>query len=256
MTKPLDGKVALVTGASRGIGEAIATQLAADGALAAVHYGASADAAHAVVERIHAAGGKAFAIQADLAQPDGVDRLFAALDAELTQRNGTTAIDILVNNAAIAPLATLAETDAATFERLAAVNMRALFFVAQAAAARLRDNGRVINVSSAVTRVGTPGAIAYASTKGFVDSFTRSLAGALGERGVTVNAVAPGVINTDMSEPFVKGFGEAVILEKQALKRLGQPQDVANLVSALAGPGGAWTTGQLIDVSGGSAIAF
>lgn len=255
MSKPLAGKIALVTGASRGIGRAIAKALAADGALIAVHFGGSAGAAEETVAAIAAAGGQAFAVQADLAEPDGPARLFEALDRELIARTGANRFDILVNNAGVAPFGKLGEVDGAAFDRLNAINIRALYFLTQLAEARLRDGGRVINLSSAVTRVGVPDALAYSASKGWVDSFTRSLAAHFGPRAITVNAVAPGVIQTDMSEPMLAG-GPDFILAKQALKRVGLPEDVAGLVRALAGPGGGWTTGQVIDVSGGSTIAF
>jgi NAD(P)-dependent dehydrogenase (short-subunit alcohol dehydrogenase family) len=254
-SRPLDGKIALVTGASRGIGAAIARGLAADGAAAAVHYNGSAGPAAAVVEAIVAQGGQAFAVQADLASPDGPAQLFAALDRELAGRFGSTAFDILVNNAGVAPFGGLGELDAASFDRLNAINIRSVYFVTEAAAQRLREGGRVINLSSAATRVGVPAALAYSASKGWVDSFTRSLASTLAARGITVNAIAPGVIETDMSAPMLADGG-AGILTKQALQRIGQPDDIAHLVRALAGPGGGWTTGQTIDASGGSGIAF
>ena len=255
MTKPLDQKIALVTGGSRGIGAAISKALAADRAVVAVHYGANAEAAADVVKAIEAAGGAAFTIGADLADRTGPEKLFAALDRELTARFGSPKFDILVNNAGVAPFGGIAELDEQTFDRLFEVNVKSLYFVSELAIERLRDDGRVVNLSSAVTRVGVGGALAYSASKGFVDSFTRSLASALGERGVTVNAVAPGVIQTDMSEPMLAG-GPDYILGKQVLKRIGQPEDVADLVRFLASPASRWTTGQTVDVSGGSGIAF
>jgi 3-oxoacyl-[acyl-carrier protein] reductase len=255
MTKPLQGKIALVTGASRGIGRAIAKSLAADGAVVAVHFGGNANAADETVAAIKAAGGEAFKIGADLAQADGAGQLFSQLDGELERRFGARKFDILVNNAGIAPFGGLGQLPAAEFDRIYNVNIRSLYFITELAAERLRDGGRVINLSSAVTRVGVPAALAYSASKGWVDSFTRSLAGALGPRGITVNAVAPGVIRTDMAEPML-GDGGASILPKQAIGRIGEPEDIANLVRALAGAGGAWTTGQTIDASGGSGIQF
>lgn len=255
MPKPLTGKIALVTGASRGIGRAIAQALAADGALVAVHFGGNAQAADDTVAAIKTAGGEAFAVQADLAESNGPDQLIAALDAALIARTGANQFDILVNNAGIAPFGGLGGLDAAGFDRLTVINIRSVYFLTERAAPRLRDGGRVINLSSAVTRVGVPDALAYSASKGWVDSFTRSLASTLGGRAITVNAVAPGVIKTDMSEPMLTG-GADPILARQALKRIGLPEDVAHLVRALAGPGGGWTTGQVIDVSGGSTIQY
>jgi NAD(P)-dependent dehydrogenase (short-subunit alcohol dehydrogenase family) len=257
MSRPLSGKIALITGSSRGIGRAIAEGLAAEGALVAVHYGANRGAADETVGAIKAAGGDAFAVGADLSRPDGPAALFAALDAELTARTGGTAFDILVNNAGVAPFEAFEETRPETFDQIIAVNVRAPYFVAQEAAKRLRDGGRVINLSSAVTRVGVTGAPAYSASKGFIDSFTLSLASVLAPRNITVNAIAPGVIATDMAAPMVgSADGAAWVLSKQALKRLGQPEDIAGVARFLAGPHGGWTTGQVIDASGGSQIAF
>jgi len=255
MSKTLQGKIALVTGASRGIGAAIAKGLAADGALVAVHFGGSAAAAGEVVSAIKAGGGDAFAVQADLADPKGPAHLFEALDAELKARTGANQFDILVNNAGVAPWGDLASLDEVNFDRLHNVNVRAVYFISKFAAERLRDNGRVLNLSSGVTRIGFPGAIAYAGTKGWVDSFTLSLAAALGARGITVNAIAPGVIRTDMSEPMFAD-GQASFVASQLLKRVGEPEDIAKLAVTLAGPGGGWTTGQVIDASGGTLLAF
>jgi NAD(P)-dependent dehydrogenase (short-subunit alcohol dehydrogenase family) len=255
MTQSLKGKVALVTGASRGIGRAIAKSLAAEGALVAAHFGGSKRQADEVVAEIEAAGGKAFAIQADLAISDGPDVLFRALDVELEKRTGAAKFDVLINNAGIAPFGALDELGAEDFDRLTNVNIRSVYFISKHASERLRDGGRVINLSSAVTRVGVPSGIAYSATKGWVDSFTLSLASHLAPRNITVNAIAPGVIKTEMSDPMLAG-GPDFILGKQALKRIGQPEDIANLALALVGVGGAWTTGQVIDASGGSGIAF
>lgn len=255
MSKSLTGKTALVTGASRGIGKAIAKALAAEGALVAVHYGANADAAERVVADIKAGGGEAFAVDADLAQRNAAEILFRTLDIELEKRTGSSKFDILVNNAGVAPFGTLEDLSEDDFDRLSAINIRSVYLVSKLAAERLKNGGRVINLSSAVTRVGVPSAIAYSASKGWVDSFTRSLAGHLAARDITVNAIAPGVIQTDMSEPMLAG-GPDFVLGKQALKRIGQPEDIANLTLALAGAGGAWTTGQIIDASGGSAISF
>jgi NAD(P)-dependent dehydrogenase (short-subunit alcohol dehydrogenase family) len=255
MSKPLQGKIALVTGASRGIGRGIAEALAADGALVAVHFGGNHAAAEASVAAIKAAGGEAFAIQADLADPKGPARLFEALDEELKARTGSTQFDILVNNAGVAPLGTIEELDEETFDRLHNVNVRAVYFVSKFAAERLREGGRVINIGSAVSRIGMAAVAAYAGTKGWVQAFTLSLAVALGPRGITVNAIAPGVIQTEMAEPVLAG-GPEPILAMQILKRLAEPKDIGNLARALAGPGGGWTTGQTIDASGGTLLAL
>jgi 3-oxoacyl-[acyl-carrier protein] reductase len=246
MNTPLKQKVALVTGASRGIGAAVARRLAAQGAQVIVHYGASKEEASQVVADIEKAGGKARLLQADLAALDGADRLNAAL--------GDQPIDILVNNAGVAPFASIAETDATTFDRLANVNMRSLFFVTQKVLPRMPDGGRIVNVSSAVTRIAFPGIPAYSATKGFVDVLTLQLAAELGARNITVNAVAPGAIDTQMSAWIRQPGGTDMLKQIQALPGVGQPEHVAGVVAWLVGPDGAWTTGQVIDVSGGTKL--
>ncbi len=246
---PLAGKRALVTGASRGIGAAIARRLADDGADVILHYGRSADEARAVAESIRTRGGQAQVVQADLASADGPRQLLAGLDGLDAGR-----IDILVNNAGVAPFATVEATDARTFDELVNVNVRSLFFVTQGVLPRMPAGGRVVNVSSAVTRTFFPGIPAYAATKGFVDVLTLQLAGALGPRGITVNAVAPGAIDTQMSAWIHQPGGTETLKAMQALQGVGQPEHVAGVVAFLAGPDGAWTTGQVVDASGGTKL--
>ncbi len=246
MNKPLKQKVALVTGASRGIGAAIARRLAAQGAQVIVHYSASQEEASQVVADIEKAGGQARLLQADLAAVDGADRLNAAL--------GDQPIDILVNNAGVASYVSVADTDAATFDRLANVNMRSLFFVTQKVLPRMPDGGRIVNLSSVVTRIAFPGIPAYSATKGFVDVLTLQLAAELGPRNITVNAVAPGAIDTSMSAWIRQPGGTDTLKQIQALPGVGQPEHIASVVAFLVGPDGVWTTGQVIDVSGGTKL--
>ena len=256
MSKPLDKKIALVTGASRGIGRAIAEALAKDGATVAVHYGNSKAAADEVVAGIVAGGGTAFAVGADLGQKGAAGKLFAAFDAELKQRTGSTKFDILVNNAGIAPFVGFAETTEAQFDDIYAVNVKAPFLLSQLASGRLNDGGRIINLSSVVVR--TPGqmAFAYSMLKGPIDTFTRALAAELGPRNITVNAIAPGVIDTDMGA-FVRDPATADnVKSKQALKRIGVATDIAGVAAFLAGPTSGWVTGQTIDTSGGTLVVF
>jgi 3-oxoacyl-[acyl-carrier protein] reductase len=184
MSKHLQGKTALVTGGSRGIGAAIAQRLAADGAHVVVHYGAGKTEAEAVVAEIKKAGGSAEVAQADLSKSDGAQNLFKAFK--------TPRIDILVNNAGVAPFASLVETTEAVFDELMNINVKNLFFITQEAAKRMPEGGRIINVSSAVSRTTFGNLSAYAATKGFVDVLTLQLAQELGKRRITVNAVAPG----------------------------------------------------------------
>lgn len=246
MTSPLRHKTALVTGASRGIGAAIAHRLAADGAEVIVHYGTGQAEAAQVVAGIQAAGGKARAVQADLATDHGPDDLLEALKGQR--------VDILVNNAGVAAYASLQETDAASFDRMATVNMRSLFFVTQKVLPLMPDGGRIVNVSSVVARTHFPGIPAYSATKGFVDVLTLHLAADLGPRQITVNAVAPGAIDTRMSSWIREPGGTETLKRVQALDGVGQPAHIAGVVSFLVGPDGAWTTGQVIDASGGTKL--
>jgi NAD(P)-dependent dehydrogenase (short-subunit alcohol dehydrogenase family) len=257
MARPLEGKIALVTGGSRGIGRAVAERLAADGALVAVHYGKNRQAAVETVSSITAQGGTAFAVGADLAAKDGVKTLFAALDDELKARTGASQFDILVNNAGIAPFANFADTTEAILDEIYAVNVKSVFFVEQEASKRLRDGGRVVNVSSVVARTPSPDLIAYSALKAVINNLTQSLAVVLGARSITVNAVAPGAIDTDMAAALVKDPAIAEHLKsQQALKRIGQPEDIADAVGFLASLDARWVTGQTVYVSGGAALTI
>jgi 3-oxoacyl-[acyl-carrier protein] reductase len=244
----LSGKTALVTGASRGIGRAIARRLAAEGAVVAVHYGSNDAAAAETVDAIRAAGGEAFAVRAELGVDNDVDTLFAALEDGLDGRP----LDILVNNAAIATAdATIEKATPEQFEREFAINVRAPFFITQRALPLLRDGGRIINVSSGVTWFATP-QIVYSMTKGALNVLGRSLANTLGERGITVNNVAPGVTDTDMnswlhdSADAQQGFTNIT-----ALDRIGKADEIADAVAFFASPDSRWVTGETLNVNGG-----
>ncbi|MGE7439812.1 SDR family NAD(P)-dependent oxidoreductase [Kitasatospora sp. NPDC001175] len=248
----LDGRTALVTGGSRGIGRAVALRLAAEGALVAVHYGGNEAAAAETVALIAKAGGRAFVVQARFGENGAVDRLFEGLTAGLAD-HGADGLDILVNNAGIhsvGPIGQLTEED---FERLLAVNVRTPIFVIQRALPLLRDGGRIVNVASAATRIAAPVQIGYTVTKAALAALGAPLANELGRRGITVNTVNPGVVRTDMTAGWT-AVPEAVAgLESlTALGRLGEPEDIADVVGFLAGPQSRWVTGQIIDVSGGT----
>jgi 3-oxoacyl-[acyl-carrier protein] reductase len=246
MNSALQNKVALVTGASRGIGAAIAKQLAAEGAEVIVHYGSGKAEADSVVADIIKAGGKASTIQANLNDKDGATKLAAAVKH--------ARVDILVNNAGVAPFASIEEMTEESYDTLSNINMRSLFFVTQKILPKIPDGGRIINISSAVARTVFPGIPAYSATKGFVNVLTLQLAGVLGARSITVNAVAPGAIDTQMSAWIHQPGGTDTLKAIQALPGVGKPEHVAGVVSFLAGPAGAWTTGQSIDASGGTKL--
>ena len=238
-------KVALVTGASRGIGAAIAQRLASDGFTVIVNYAENAAPAEALVRTIEQAGGHALAAKADVSDAADVRRLF---DAAETAFGG---VDVLVNNAGILNLASIADADDASFDRQIAVNLKGTFNTLREAATRLRAGGRIINFSSSVVALLQPTYAVYAATKAGVEAMTSVFAKELRGRDITVNAVAPGPTATDL---FLKGKPQEVVerLAKLApLERLGQPEDIAHTVAFLAGPDGGWVNGQVLRANGG-----
>jgi 3-oxoacyl-[acyl-carrier protein] reductase len=237
----LSGKVAVVTGASRGIGRAIALRLARDGAAVVVNYAASSADAQAVVAAIERSGGTAAALRADVAVRGEITALFDAADARFG------GIDIVVNNAGVLVLGAVSEVTERDFDRVFAVNARGAFFVMQESARRLRDGGRLISLSSSVTLRPLPHTAVYAASKAAVELFTKALAREVGHRQITVNAVAPGGTETGMLSPQRAEELKA----ETALARVGQPTDIADAVAMLAGDDAHWITGQIIHVSGG-----
>ncbi|AKG36698.1 SDR family oxidoreductase [Paenibacillus durus] len=245
MEKKLAGKVALVTGASRGIGRKIAEELAEQGAKVVVNYASSPAKAEEVVAGIKQSGGEAVAIQADISKVAEVESLFKkTLDAY-------GQLDILVNNAGIIitkPLANITEED---FDKQFAINVKGTFFAIQQAALHMKENGRIINFSTSVIGHMLPTYSTYAGTKGAVEQFTRQLAKELGPKGITINAVSPGPVNTELftvgkTEEQIKAVGSA-----NSLGRLAEPEDISKVVLFLASPESQWVTGQTVRVNGG-----
>ncbi|GLY84880.1 SDR family oxidoreductase [Actinoallomurus iriomotensis] len=244
----LTGRTALVTGASRGIGQAIAARLAAKGAMVIVHFGTDEDGATATVGQIERNGGTALAVGAELGVDDDVATLFAGVEAGLAGRP----LDILVNNAAAAPAGPLGVTTRAEFDHLFAVNVRAPYFIIQRALPLLRDGGRIVTISSVATRMANPAQTSFAMTKGAVETMSMTLANELGARGITVNAVAPGATRTATNGSVFEAPGlTEFIAGTTALNRLGGPDDIADVVAFLASDAARWVTGQVIDASGG-----
>src|SRR6202451_1782276 len=252
----LQDKTALVTGASRGIGRATAAALARAGAHVLVHYGRSAQEAESLVSEIQAQGGRANAISADLGTPSG-----AALLAKQVRSIVGDRLDVLVLNAGISKAARIADYTVEDFDNLFATNVRSPFFLVQQLLPILGEGSNIIVISSIGARavVGKPGVdnpslLAYTSTKGALETLVKNWAAILGPRGIRVNAVAPGVIDTDMSNFTKTEAGREVALGMQALKRLGKPEDVADVVTFLASDGARWITGASIPVDGGSKL--
>ncbi|ULL13247.1 SDR family NAD(P)-dependent oxidoreductase [Paenibacillus sp. H1-7] len=253
--KKLMSKSALVTGASRGIGRSIALRLAKDGAVVAVHYGSNAAAAEDTVREIRAGGGTAFAVGADLSSVEGIHTLFEALDASLPEHTGSNRLDIIVNNAGIGQTLPIEETTEQSLDEVMNLHLKAPLFIIQQALPRLNDEGRIINISSAVTRIAFPGLLAYSVSKGAVNTLTHVLAQQLGNRRITVNAILPGIIDTEMNAGMLQNpDGQSFAAGLSTLGRWGQPEDVADIAAFLASPDSRWITGQLLDASGGSRL--
>jgi NAD(P)-dependent dehydrogenase (short-subunit alcohol dehydrogenase family) len=245
----LSGKTALVTGASRGIGRAAALALAKAGAQVLVHYGRGAAEAQAVVDEIRASGGRAEAIGADLSAPNGPHELAKRVRAIVGDR-----LDILVVNAGISKAATVEETTIEDFDALFAVNVRAPFFLVQQLLPILGERSNIVFISSLAARAAVGNLSAYAATKGAIDTLVKHFASHFGQRGIRVNAVAPGVVETEMSNFTKTDAGRDATLGMQALKRLAQPEDIGGAIAFLASDSAHWITGDTLHVDGGSKL--
>lgn len=242
-----NSQVAIVTGASRGIGAAVARRLANDGFAVAINYASSSKEADALVVELAAQGAKAVAIKADVANPDDVRGLFDATEQQLGK------VDVLVNNAGVLKTLPLAETSDALYDQTFGINVRGTFNTLREAAARMNDGGRIVNFSSTTLALNMPGYAIYNATKAAVEAFTHVFAKELRGRDITVNAVAPGPVATSL---FLDGKTEEQIqafAKMPPLQRLGQPEDIASVVSFLAGPDAAWVNGQILRANGGVA---
>tara|TARA_R110000868_G_scaffold122295_4_gene324072 strand:- start:501 stop:1241 length:741 start_codon:yes stop_codon:yes gene_type:complete len=238
-------RVAIVTGSSRGLGAAIVRRLASDGFAVIINYAGGANAAAKLVDEIEKAGGRAIASQADVSDPAAVKQMFDSAEAAYG------GIDVLVNNAGIMKLAPIAQVDDSAFNQMIAVNLRGTFNGLREAGRRLRDGGRIVNISTSVVGLYLPAYGVYAATKAAVEAFTHILAKELGGRSITVNAVAPGPVATEL---FFEGKDQATIerlKEMVPLGRLGEVDDIAGAVSLLVGPDGGWINGQIVRVNGG-----
>jgi 3-oxoacyl-[acyl-carrier protein] reductase len=252
----LQGKTALVTGASRGIGRATALALSDAGAHVLVHYGHSAQEAESLVAGIHSKGGRADAIKADLGTPDGATLLAKEVRSIVGER-----LNVLVSNAGITKAATIKDHTVEDFDNLFATNVRSPFFLVQQLLPILGEGSNIIVISSLGARavVGKPdldnaSILAYAATKGAIETLVKNWAAMLGPRGIHVNAVAPGVIDTGMSNFTKTEAGRDLVLGMQALKRIGKPEDIADVVAFLGSDGARWITGASIPVDGGSKL--
>lgn len=252
MSKTLEGKTALVTGASRGIGRAIARDLAEQGALVALNYASNDAAARETLSSIEAKGGQAFLVRKMLGSFESAVELTADLDRELTVRTGSSELDILINNAGGGPVHDVDSTTPEIFESVLSDNLRGPFYVTKTLKPRLRDGGRVIFMSSVGARKALPQYVVYALAKSAVETFTRVMAQELGPRGITVNCIMPGVIASDANadiraDPASKKFFE----DNTLLRRFGEPSDLSGVALSLVSPQMGYVTGQIIEVSGG-----
>jgi NAD(P)-dependent dehydrogenase (short-subunit alcohol dehydrogenase family) len=255
MDKFLEGKTALVTGASRGLGRAIAEDLAELGALVAINYASNDAAARDTLEAIESKGGKAFLIKSAQGSYEAAQEMVAALDAGLQEHTGSTGLDILVNNAGGGPVANMDDTTPELFEKVISDNLRGPFYATKLLKPRLREGARVIMVGSLGARTAVPDYVVYAMSKRAIETFTVVMAKELGPRNITVNCVNPGLIESDANahvraDENIKNY----LIQTTPLQRLGVPSDMAGVVTSLVSPKMSYVTGQVIEVAGGMSL--
>jgi len=241
----LKNKVAFVSGASRGIGRAIALRLARDGADAIVHYSSSADGAKQTAEDIEKMGRRAIVVQADLADLNALQNACASIKSTFS------AIDILVNNAGHAKYDVLEKVSQQDFDAIFTINTKGLFFLTQEISTIMNNGGRIINISSGITGARVPGGSVYAGSKAAIEAFTRCWAAELGARNITVNTISPGMTKTEMLMEVVAEFARQAAVQSTPLGRLGEPQDIADAVALLCSDEARWITAQNVKVNGG-----
>ncbi|MFH1158671.1 MAG: glucose 1-dehydrogenase [Pseudomonadota bacterium] len=245
--RPLQNKTALVTGAGKGMGKAIALRLARDGATVLVNYASGKAGAEDTVRQITEGGGRAHALQGDISKVANVRKMFADME-----KAGFKSVDILVNNAGVFPASGLEDATEETFDRIFDVNVKGLFFATQEAVKRMPDGGRIVNISSDLVRVSVPAMGVYSSSKGAVNAMTQNFAAALGSRGITVNAVSPGLTATEgTSAMMTDKEWVAAYVGDTALGRMAEPRDIADVVAFLCTDDARWVTAQVIEASGG-----
>ncbi|MGW1147286.1 SDR family oxidoreductase [Streptomyces sp. NPDC002454] len=249
----LTGKTALVTGSSRGIGRAIAQKLGSAGALVVVHYSTGADEAAEVVESIEKDGGRAFSIKAELGVPGDVDVLFEGLESGLKERAGTVNLNILVNNAGVMAMGAPEEVTPEVFDRMIAVNAKAPLFIVQRALPIIPDGGRIINITSGLTRVASPDQVTYGMTKGALEQIALHFSRHLGVRRITVNSVAPGSTDNGSALFQIPQVRET-LSQLSTFGEVAEPAAVADVVAFLASEDARWITGAFIDASGGTLL--
>jgi 3-oxoacyl-[acyl-carrier protein] reductase len=250
--KTQNPRVAVITGASRGIGKASAKRLAAEGYTVAINYNSSRAEAEALAKEISRAKGKAFTVQGDISSVDGIEAFFSNLDQELVEATASSQFDVLICNAGVIRAATVDHTTEADFDALFNLNTKGVFYTIKHALPRMRSGGTILTVGSGLTRFSYPQYAAYAASKGAITTLTQVLAKDLGQKNITVNMVAPGPVDTDLNADWLRNDqARDFIASQTALGRVAEAQDIEGVISFLCGPDSRWVTGQRIEASGG-----